>query len=168
MNTSRSTRHRIAAVLATGAAITCVAAVAAPADATSVPNHGKIAFEIGGATAHPIAIVHGAVNAVGKDDPNHNNYDILNFRHGSFRLVHPESDATFVPHINKRTCFATFDEKGTFTVSHGTGRYAGIKGTGSYTAHGSAVLARTTSGACRLHAEPKVEIFTVHGSGTLK
>jgi hypothetical protein len=159
--------------VAVGALIASIAtpalAYAAPsAPARAVPHSGSVTFVIGGATKHPIVLVHGAISAAGKDDPNHNNFDVLKFPHGSMRIVHPESQAKFVPTIDTKTCYATFTEKGKFKISHGTGSYAGIKGSGRYTAKGFAYLPRTKSGACNQNTEPTHEIFTVQAHGKLK
>jgi hypothetical protein len=161
------------AVVAVGALIASLAtstyAFAAPsAGAHAVPHSGSITFVIGGATKHPIALAHGAISAAGKDDPNHNNYDVLKFAHGSMRIVHPASKAKYVPTIDEKTCYATFTETGKFTISHGTGSYAGIKGSGHYKAQGYAYLPRTKSGACNENVEPTHEIFTVQAKGKLK
>src|ERR1700712_5234543 len=147
-------------------------AVATPALAGAVhpAAHppGRESFIIGGDTNHPIVIMHGAITAAGHDDPNHDNYDVLKFAHGSFRVVHPQAGAKYVPHVDKKTCFATFTESGHFKLNHGTGRFAGIKGAGSYPAYGTGLLARTKSGACDENAKPVAEIFTVHAYGSLK
>ncbi|WP_375499324.1 hypothetical protein [uncultured Jatrophihabitans sp.] len=164
--TTISTARRAVATVAAGAAIAAFAGVAS-ADA-AVPHHGKIYFVIGGGTTHPTALMHGVLNAVGKDDPNHDNYDILAFAHGSFRIVHPESLSKFVPHINHKTCYVSFVESGKFHLTHGHGQYAGITGSGTYTATGAGFTPRTKSGACNLNAQPIGEIFTVHAHGTLK
>jgi hypothetical protein len=159
--------------VALGALVATIAtstfAFAAPSvTAHAVPHSGSLTFVIGGATKHPIVLVHGAISAAGKDDPNHSNYDVLRFAHGSMRVVHPESQSTFVPKIDTKTCYASFTEKGKFTISHGTGRYAGIKGSGHFSAEGFAYLPRTRSGACNQNAEPTHEIFTVQAHGRLK
>jgi hypothetical protein len=171
MTRIRTTRRTVATV-ATFAAVAAGATVVglaggAPADAAA-PHRGKVYFVIGGAQQHPVAIMHGALNAAGKDDPNHDNYDVLKFAHGSIRIVHPQSQAKYVPYLNKKTCYASFTETGAFHLSHGTGRYAGVSGSGRYTANGSAFVPRTKSGACNLNTQPTVEIFTVHAHGTLK
>lgn len=159
--------------VAVGAVIASIAtstyAFAAPSAGThAVPHSGSVTFVVGGASKHPIVLVHGAINAAGKDDPNHNNYDLLKFAHGTMRIVHPASKAKYVPKIDTKTCYASFTESGTFTLSHGTGSYAGIKGSGHYSAQGFGYLRRTKSGACDENAEPKQEIFTVHAHGKLK
>jgi hypothetical protein len=161
------------AVVVAGAAIACAVTTTGAAGATasasaSVPHRGSVSFVIGGDTNHPIVLVHGAINTAGKDDPNHNNFDVLNFAHGSMRIVHPESQAKFVPKIDKKTCYASFTESGKFTLSHGTGRFAGIAGAGRYSAHGYAYLPRTRAGVCNQNAKPSHEIFTVQAHGTLK
>jgi hypothetical protein len=163
----------VAVAVAVGAVVASIAgstyAFAAPSAAThAVPHSGKLTFVIGGDTKHPVALVHGAINVAGKDDPNHNNYDLLKFAHGTMRIVHPESEAKFVPKIDTKTCYATFTESGKFSLSHGTGDYAGIKGSGRYSAKGFAYLPRTKSGGCDENSEPAHEIFTVQAHGKLK
>ena len=156
----------VIAAAATTTAISLTAASASPAP-HAVPHSGAIAFVTGGDQAHPIVLAHGAINAHGKDDANHDNYDVFTFANGSFRAVHPDSQSTFVPTVNKKSCYATFVITGKFTLSHGTGAYAGIKGSGTYRGNGYAFLKRTKSGACNMNAEPSVELFTVAGKGKL-
>jgi hypothetical protein len=170
MTVNISTVRRGFIALAAGAvavAVTAAPALAGTAHPAAQPT-GRESFTIGGDTDHPIVIMHGAITAAGQDDPNHDNYDVLKFAHGSFRVVHPQAAAKYVSHVDKKTCFATFTESGQFTLEHGTGRYAGIKGSGSYTANGTGLLARTKSGACDENAKPVAEIFTVHAHGSLK
>ena len=165
--TTTSTVRRGITVLAAGAAL-AVAGAAAPALAGTTHPSGREYIVVGGAEQHPVVILHGAITAAGRDDPHHHNYDLLTFGKGSLRIVHPQSQAKFVPHVNKKTCFVSFTETGRFHLSHGKGRFAGISGSGHYTARGTAVVPRTKSGSCNLDVQPKFEIFTVHARGTIK
>lgn len=159
------------AALVLAAAGTATAATAsttgtsATARATTSPHHVTIA--IGGNTQHPTVIVNGALHGSGKDDPNHSDFDVLHLNGGTLRVTHPNKDATYVPTVDRQTCYASFQEHGMFTLGHGTGKYAGITGSGKYHASGYTIAKRKKSGKCDFHAEPKVEIFTVHGSGTV-
>jgi hypothetical protein len=47
-----------------------------------------------------------------------------------------------------RHCMVAVRERGTYTLSHGTGRYAGIRGTGSFDSRLILVFARAGSAGC--------------------
>jgi hypothetical protein len=88
---------------------------------------------------------------------------------GTIRLTltspHPPSSKT-----NRATCLTTVSERGTYKLSHGTGRYAGIRGTGRFTATDRLVSHHRRSGGCATGRSPLAEqtIFTLSGPVTLR
>jgi hypothetical protein len=156
------------AAVALAVTATVTAATASPT-ASSRPSASsdRVTFAIGGNPEHPDVITNGAISSSGKDDPNHAQYDVLHLQNGTLRVEHPNKDAKFVPTIDRKTCFVSFKEHGTFTLDHGTGKYAGVTGGGKYHATGYSISKRKASGKCDLHSRPKTEIFTVSGSGTV-
>jgi hypothetical protein len=56
--------------------------------------------------------------------------DTVAFPGGSFQIAH--SKGTGTQHFNPVTCLMTINEHGTYKLSGGTGKYAGISGSGKY------------------------------------
>jgi hypothetical protein len=70
---------------------------------------------------------------------------------GTFKVVH--SKGTGRPMFNPRTCVFTLNVTGTYRISHGTGKYAGISGHGTYHLNILAVSPRA-HGKCVRNAKP--------------
>jgi hypothetical protein len=75
-----------------------------------------------------------------------NTTDTFKFRGGSFRVRHSAGHGP--QHFNPLTCLNTISLRGTYTVSHGTGRYAGISGHGKYQLSILFIGARNSKGKC--------------------
>lgn len=164
---TRFVRRACAAVAVV--AVATIGVVADSSASSATPLKGKtLYFNIGGTDGHEVGVLHGAVTAGGRDDASHDNYDVLHLGNGTLRATHPDKDATLKQHLNRHTCYISFTLKGTLTVGHGTGKYAHVHGAGTYTGVGHGILARSKSGACSFEKAPKAEVFTVHGSATLK
>ena len=67
------------------------------------------------------------------------------FPAGSFKVVHSKGTGTQT--LNRKTCLLTVHLKGTYKIFGGTGRYAGISGSGKYRFSILAVVARS-AGKC--------------------
>jgi hypothetical protein len=122
---------------------------------------------LGGKPSRQVGLFHGAINGGGKDVA-HAQSDRAHLSGGGITVKHPDKTSTFVPKIDPATCYATFTLRGTFTLTHGTGRYHGVHGSGTYVGHGYGYLARKKNGTCNTNAEPKSEIFQIVGKGTLR
>jgi hypothetical protein len=80
---------------------------------------------------------------------NGQNQSLAKFPDGTFVVTHPVKDQkTTYQSVDSKTCKATFDQKGTFTVAKGTGAYKGITGYGTDTAHFTGTLPRDHDGKC--------------------
>jgi hypothetical protein len=111
------------------------------------------------------AIVHGVFTDYGVDHSG-NTVDTIVLQKGSFKVAH--SAGTGPQHFNPRTCLATVNQHGTYRIFHGTGKYAGIRGHGTYHVSLLFVAARV-SGKCS-QAKPPVafqEIITASGPVSL-
>jgi hypothetical protein len=74
---------------------------------------------------------------------------MVRFPGGTFIMTHPLSSVRFtVQSLNKHSCAAVLERTGTFTLSSGTGAYAGITGYGTDAARFSATLPRRADGKC--------------------
>jgi hypothetical protein len=70
--------------------------------------------------------------------------------------------------LNSATCLRTITARGTYTLSDGTGRYAGISGSGRFITSGRIVFPRTAHGTCASsHPLAFQGIITLHGPVTL-
>jgi len=67
------------------------------------------------------------------------------FPAGSFKVVHSKGTGTQT--FNRKTCLLTVNLKGTYKIFGGTGKYAGISGSGKYQVSILAIAARS-AGKC--------------------
>jgi hypothetical protein len=98
------------------------------------------------ANGAPLSIIaRGVFTAGGVNHPG-NRVDTAVFPDGTFKITH--SNGTGTPRFNPRTCLAVFALNGTYTLSGGTGAYAGITGHGIYRLSITEVAARNSAGQC--------------------
>jgi len=86
----------------------------------------------------------GAFSAVGTDTANNASNDTFRFPNGTVVLSHTETEdhASFDP----VTCVGRVSGHGSYTITGGTGAYAGIKGHGTSTFRLTVVAAHTSQG----------------------
>jgi hypothetical protein len=75
-----------------------------------------------------------------------NTTDTFKFRNGSFRVRHSQGHGT--QSFNPRSCLIRINQHGTYSISHGTGRYKGITGHGKYRFSILALGAHNKNGKC--------------------
>ncbi len=171
MNRPSTRTVRRTAALTAALAATAGIAVASSGGADAAVHRHPIYFITSGTTINghssDTAMIHGYLNAYGTDDNSHANYDVAHFGGGTLRVTHYDSQSTFKPYVNPKTCYASFTLSGTFTTGHGTGRFANVHGSGTYTGSGDGFLQKTKSGACDQNSEPKFETFTIKGKGSI-
>ena len=107
---------------------------------------------------------YGVFNASGVDIATSNTRDTFKFPGGKFRVTHHATRSR--QHFNTRTCAGTVRERGTYKLSHGTGKYAGISGHGRYRLRGLIVARHTARGCSRRPIAIQV-IIRAHGPVTL-
>ncbi len=94
-----------------------------------------------------------------------NTTDTFKFRGGSFRVKHSPGHGR--PTFNTRTCVLQGTIRGTYSISHGTGKYAGISGHGTYVLRLLSIARRNAHGQCNpsQNALPLAfqEIINAHG-----
>ena len=156
-----------------GAASAAVAAAAvaisgtAPANAAPAGGHrisGVEHFQIvnGSATARTASVIATGVFTVGGADIPGSTADLLRFPGGTFQITHSPGHGTHS--FDARTCLVTINFRGTITLGHGTGRYAGISGHGTYTLTILEIAARS-GGTCHPDLTPVAfqQIIQAHG-----
>jgi hypothetical protein len=119
------------------------------ASASAAGSSGFEYFQLVNATvannAPTSIIARGTFTAGGVDHPG-NTVDTVVFPDGTFKITH--SNGTGTPRFNPRTCLGVFALNGTYTLSGGTGAYAGITGHGIYRLSITEVAARNSAGKC--------------------
>jgi hypothetical protein len=90
--------------------------------------------------------------------------DVFKLANGSFVVKHSpgKGPQTFDP----KTCLATVNQHGTYTVGHGTGAYKGISGSGKY--HVSVlVIGGRVHGHCSMKKAPVAFQLVIDASGPI-
>jgi hypothetical protein len=147
------TGHKRAAVAAmTGAAAAAVLGLAVPASASQAAVAavtGTEHFQF--ATTSPTAssnqlIAYGVLTAAGVERDGAHNTGTVTFSNGTIKLKH--DNGTGSQSFNAKTCLMQINVHGKYTVTGGTGKYAGVTGHGTYTVSILAIGPKTKSGAC--------------------
>jgi len=102
------------------------------------------------AAATPVVIARGVFTDHGVSHPGPK-VDTFVLQKGSFQLAHKVTSA--IQHFNPVTCQGQATVKGTYTISHGTGRYTGISGSGTLLFSTLFIEARA-SGKCTTTTPP--------------
>jgi hypothetical protein len=118
-------------------------------------------------TSNTYSIIATGVFTAGGTDVSHNGYDVATLSNGSFRINHP-GRGKGKESLNPKTCLFTGNLTARYTLSNGTGAYAGISGSG--TAHLSilAVAARNSAGKCSETLKPVAWQETITASGPVR
>lgn len=105
---------------------------------------GAERFTLFGSGDSQTVIATGIFFAQGESVPLDEDNDLFVFPDGAFRVNHPQTggDESF----NEVACIGTATFSGTYTLSQGTGAYAGISGSGTYTGKAIFVAQRTDEG----------------------
>jgi hypothetical protein len=119
------------AVLTGGAGLAAASTGPAARPAAARTEHFQLMSTSATSSKNSLIAYGGAFTAGGTDQQNKNNTDTFKFAGGSFHVTHKVTGGT--QHINKATCMFTVRQHGTFKVSHGTGKYRGISGSGHFT-----------------------------------
>lgn len=146
------------AIVISGAGI---AAASTHAPATATEHFQEIVASPTATKAN--VIVYGAFTAAGIDQENGNNTDTFKFPGGSF-LVTPKFTVKS-EHLDKATCLLSQTLQVTYTISQGTGSYAGISGSGRGTLTDLEITARNSHGACSTGKTPLAQQVIGHGQG---
>ena len=121
------------------------AASAAPVAKSSARTE---AFQIVSTSARssraPI-IAYGAFAAHGVDHQG-DKYDKIVTKRGTFRIYHSTGHGT--TKLNPESCVIRVRQHGSYRISRGTGRFAGLTGHGTYRFWLVGIAARTSSGRC--------------------
>jgi hypothetical protein len=122
---------------------------------------------IGGVDQPTFVVAHGPVSGVAtatQTEQQKNgaqiNYVVLHFERGTVRMTAVEPRFGFRP--DAKTCTGHAYGGGTWTITGGTGAYAGLTGKGTFSTGGTAFAQRSATGACRGEKTPvKDTVFYV-------
>ena len=153
-----------AAVAAGAIAVSGVAAASAAPHTARAAASGTEQFQImsTSGTSSTSSIIARGVFTAGGVAHNGSKAGTVVFPKGTFKIAH--SKGTGTQNFNPKTCLLTVSEKGTYTLSGGTGAYAGISGHGSYQLSILAVAARS-GGKCAKTAPPAAYQQVIRASG---
>jgi hypothetical protein len=150
------------AVAVMGGAGIAVAGTHAPAAKTE--SFQMMTTSATASTASVIAT--GAFTAPGVDHESQNgNTAAFVFSNGTVKVRH--SAGTGQQSFNPKTCLLTINEHGTYRLTGGTGRYAGITGGGTYKLNILAIAARS-GGKCSQTKAPVAFHQVINASGSVK
>lgn len=91
--------------------------------------------------------------------------DTLKFPRGTFKVNHGATSGKQT--LNPKTCLFTVSETATYTISGGTGAYAGISGQGTAKISILAVASRNSKGQCSQTLTPVAWQQVIEGSGPI-
>jgi hypothetical protein len=153
----------VAGALVAAVSLTVTGMTAASAGSTGVTGTEFLQSVSTSATSttQPV-IVHGVFTDYGVDRSG-NTVDTFVLQKGSFKVFH--SPGTGPQHFNPRTCLGQVDQHGTYRIFHGTGKYVGIHGHGTYHVSVLFIAARTAAGMCSQTKPPVAFQLVITASG---
>jgi hypothetical protein len=131
---------------------------------TRTEHFQELSASLSNSGKSPLA-AYGAFNAGGTDTQGPGkNTDTFTFPGGSFRIVHKVTHDR--QHFRVRTCSGTEHQRGVYTISDGTGKYAGISGSGHFKFRLLIVAGHTSHGCSHRPVAVQV-VIRAHGPVTL-
>ena len=153
-----------AAIAAFG--VTAASAASPPAARTGKSGTEHLQLMTTSATASKSSIIATGVFTAAGVDKSGNKIDTITFPGGTFKINH--SGVTHgKQNFNPKTCLLTVKETGPYTIGHGTGRYAGIRGHGKATVTILAIAARNSHGKCSMTLPPAAFHQVINASGPI-
>ena len=149
-----------ALVAAVSLAVTGVTAASAGSTGVSGTEFFQLMTTSATSTTVPV-IAHGVFTDYGVDHTG-NTVDTVVLQKGSFKVAH--SPGTGPQHFDPKTCLNRVNQHGTYRIFHGTGKYAGIHGHGTY--HVSLLfIAARVAGKCSDTKPPVAFQLIITASG---
>lgn len=159
----------VSAVAAT-AALAVAGVTAASASAVPQPSWAGIQhFQLmtTSATSKTESIIAtGSVFTAGGVDYQGNKTDLVVFPGGTFRIRHSSGKGT--QKFNPKTCLGVISLHGTYSLGHGSGKYAAISGHGTYQLSILLVGARNAKGKCSQAKPPVAYQQIIKAQGPVK
>lgn len=127
-----------AAVSAAGIAATVIGTAVASASGAAPTEHFLGLNNNPNTNGVQAVVAQGPIHATGKDVVVSGHKDRFVFPNGSITVVHHKVGKD-TQSFDRVTCYGTFGEHGTYTVTRGSGAYVGAHGTGTYRLVGKVV-----------------------------
>lgn len=157
-------RKILASAVTAAAAVTVIggAGLAAASTHTGVSGTEHLQLMTTSATSPTSSIIASGVFTAPGVDHSGNKVDTVAFPGGSLQIVH--SNGTGSQHFDPTTCLMTVTRHGTYKLQGGTGKYAGISGSGTYQFTGLGIGARS-GGKCVQDQPPVAWHQVINASG---
>jgi hypothetical protein len=155
---------------AAGALVTAVSLTVTGLTAASASSTGSSGTEFlqamstSATSATQPVIVHGVFTDYGVDHSG-DTVDTFVLQKGSFKVAH--SPGTGPQHFDPKTCLNRINQHGTYRIFHGTGKYAGIHGHGTYHVRLLFIAARV-AGKCSDTKPPVAFQLIITASGPVR
>jgi uncharacterized protein YycO len=151
----------VAAVSLTVTGLTAASASTSTSSTGSSGTEFLQAMSTSATSATQPVIVRGVFTDYGVDHSG-DTVDTFVLQKGSFKVAH--SPGTGPQHFDPKTCLNTVNQRGTYRIFHGTGKYAGIRGHGTY--HLSLLfIAARVAGKCSDTRPPVAFQLIIRASG---
>jgi hypothetical protein len=154
----------VAALALAGPATAAPAGHAAGPAVSGTEHFQLVSTSAAGNTGKVIA--YGAFTGAGVDHMG-NNTDKFVFKNGSFK-VHHKNGKGGTQKFNPKTCLAQITQPGTYRLSGGTGKYAGISGHGKFRFTLLFIGARNAQGKCAQNKPPVASQLIIRASGPVR
>lgn len=160
-------RKMMISALTAAAAAAVMGGAGLAAASTHAPVSGTENFQLmsTSATTNTSSIIaSGVFTAPGVDHEGANNSAKFVFANGTVSLKH--SNGTGTQHFDPKTCLLTVSQHGTYQLLSGTGKYAGITGSGKYQLSILAIGAKS-GGKCVQSKPPVAFHQVINATGTV-
>jgi hypothetical protein len=137
---------------AAAAAVISGAGLAAASTHTGVGGTENFQLMTTSATSPTSSIIASGVFTAPGVDHQGSKVDTVDFPGGTVQIAH--SNGTGTQHFDAKTCLMTITRHGTYKLLNGTGKYAGISGSGNY--HFTALGIGARSGGTCTQSKPPV------------
>src|SRR5215472_9284478 len=151
-----------AATAAAAAAVIGGAGLAAASTHTGVSGTEHFQLMTTSATSPTSSLIASGVFTAPGVDHQGNKVDTVDFPGGSVQIAH--SNGTGTQHFDPKTCLMTITRHGTYKLQNGTGKYAGISGSGNYQFSALGIGA-SSGGTCVQNKPPVAWHQVINASG---
>lgn len=171
MSGLRTTRAKLAITLLPIAAAIGLAAGASSASPKQLPERFTIySANVANKDMPELMQATGPISGIGTAKPNDDapgNTVPITVTLAKGKVFMAARGANFQWKPNLKTCTATAVNRGTYTISGGTGAYRGATGGGTFHEHGAAIGARGRDGACLQKFKLNYVVATLHGKASV-
>ena len=157
-------RKILASAITAAATVALVGGAGLAAASTHTGVSGTEHFQLmsTSATSPTSSIIASGVFTAPGVDHSGNKVDTVDFPGGTLQIAH--SNGTGTQHLDPKTCLMTISQHGTYKLQNGTGKYAGVSGSGTYQFTALAIGAKS-GGKCTQSQPPVAWHQVINASG---